>query len=201
MKKMIIIKIKIDLKFKIYFICRMVFTKEEKKEYYLKNKEKKSISDKKYRDANKEKIKQYKKEYEEANKEKIKQRRKEYYETNKDIILEKRKEYAKNYNKTDNRIKSSRIFSWKDKGVIHDDFNSLYDIYKNTNICNICNIKLIEGRYGANRKCLDHNHKTGEFRQILCNTCNSSTQRNIDQPKLTGAEIAWRYRLRWFILS
>ena len=171
----------------------MVLTEEQKKA--------KAISDKKYRDANKQKIKESKKEYQERNKKKIKQQRSEYYKNNKEYILNKVKEYSKEYNKTDNRIKSSRIFSWKDNGVIHDDFNSLYDIYKNTNICNICNIKLIEGRYGANRKCLDHNHKTGEFRQILCNTCNSSTQKNIDQPKLTKAEIAWKCRLKKFILS
>jgi len=164
----------------------MVLTEEQRKDYQ-----------KKYQKANKEKIKQQRKEYREANKEKIKESKKKHRETNKEQIKQRKKKYYQ----TEEGKKKHKISSWKRAGVICDDFNSLYDIYKNTNICNICNIKLIEGRCGANHRCLDHNHKTGEFRQILCSTCNTSTQRNIDQPKLTKAEIAWKYRLKKFILS
>ena len=45
-------------------------------------------------------------------------------------------------------------------------------MYINTTNCEECNIELIEGRYGNNKKCLDHCHKTGEFRNVLCQTCN-----------------------------
>ena len=116
---------------------------------------------KEYRKANKEKQKEYR--------EKAKEYQKDYRENNK----EKAKEYNKEYRKTEVGIKSQRISKWKQRDVISDDYDKLYEMYMNTNNCEECNIELIEGRYGNNRKCLDHCHKTGEFRNVLCNGCNN----------------------------
>tara|TARA_R110000751_G_C13688347_1_gene472023 strand:+ start:136 stop:510 length:375 start_codon:yes stop_codon:yes gene_type:complete len=116
----------------------------------------------------KEYMKQYNKQYKLANKEKTKEYNKQYELNNK----EQKKEYNKVYCQTENGKKFNRINNWKQLGVISDDFNELYNKYINTNNCEECNVELIHGMYGSNKKCLDHNHTTGKFRNILCNGCN-----------------------------
>ena len=83
-----------------------------------------------------------------------------------------RKEYHKEYRQTEAGIKSYRISNWKTIGVKHDDYSSLYNYYLNCEKCENCSIEFIEGNYGANKKCLDHDHETGLFRNVLCNRCN-----------------------------
>ena len=113
--------------------------------------------------------KEYQKQYREKNKEKQKEYDKEYREKNKEKIKEKKKEY----DQTEQGKKSSRIRNWKQIGVKSDDFNSLYDLYISVWNCEECNVELVEGRCGSNCKCLDHDHITGEFRNVLCNSCNT----------------------------
>ena len=123
---------------------------QKSKEYYINNKEK---------------IKERKKLYYENNKQKVIEHSAKYYEDNK----EKQKEQKKNYNNTTQGKKVYAISRWKRRGVICDDYFSLYDKYINTNNCDECNIEFDNGRF---RRCLDHNHETGLFRNVLCNTCN-----------------------------
>ena len=105
---------------------------------------------------------------------KNKQKTKEYYLKNREKILE--------WNKTDGK-KSIKISSWKKRGVISDNYSSLYDYYLNCNNCELCNVELIEGNYGNNKKTLDHDHETGLFRYVLCNTCNSHRTANRHTPR------------------
>jgi hypothetical protein len=138
--------------------------KNHKREYYEKNKDKILEERKEYRINNKEKIK----EYCEANKEEKKEYDKEYRLNNKDKIKEERKEYRQ----TEAGKKSSRISTWKKIGVESEDYDALYEYYLNCKYCENCEVELVEGSIGANKKCLDHDHKTGLFRNVLCNTCN-----------------------------
>jgi len=135
---------------------------------------------KKYREANKETIKEYNKEY-----------MKKYY-----------KEYGKNYKQTEEGKKTQRILNWKYYKVICDDFDKLYEYYLNCKFCEECNVELVEGNRGKYSKCLDHDHKTGLFRNVLCNTCNIKRGFNDNNiVRLTNSERMWKYRLRAFILS
>tara|TARA_R110000803_G_C11718477_1_gene287889 strand:- start:4 stop:384 length:381 start_codon:yes stop_codon:yes gene_type:complete len=111
-----------------------------------------------------EQRKQKKKEWREANREKEKERLKKYRDENK----EKEKERLKKYRSTENGIKSYRISKWKYRGMIHDDFDSVYEIYFHTWNCEYCGCEF----KNTKDRCLDHNHETGEVRAILCNRCN-----------------------------
>jgi hypothetical protein len=122
-----------------------------------------------YRERNKddleykEKMKKYKQKYRQSEngQQKTKEYREQWYSENKEAHSQYRKEgIGKKYN---------TICRWKTYGVIHDDFDALYELYINTNECNICNKVFTDSYY----RCLDHDHNTGLFRHILCRTCNN----------------------------
>ena len=121
---------------------------------------------KKYREKNREKRKEYDKKYREKNKEKIKENR----EKNKETI----KEYQIQYRQTEAGKKTRRISHWKQCGLIHDNIDELYEYYLNTTHCEKCNIELTYDKQNTSTtKCMDHSHRTGEFRNILCHSCNN----------------------------
>ena len=127
--------------------------------------------------TDKDKKNEYNKTYRQnpENKEKIKETQKEYCENNKEKI----KEDKKKYNQTESGKKSYRINNWKQMKIICADWNALYERYLNTDKCERCDVELIEGTGRTNHKHLDHNHETGEVRNILCGYCNSSILANV----------------------
>jgi len=127
-----------------------------------------------YKDKEKRKeyMKEYMKNYYQENREFKLEYQKEYQQQNKDKLVEYKREHCKNHRKTPQGRKSKRISTWRLYGLICDDIDNLYEHFLNTNECDNCGIELIEGNRGSNHKCMDHNHKTGEFRNILCHSCN-----------------------------
>ena len=108
--------------------------------------ERHNASDKIYRAKNKEKIKKCR----EAN-----------------------KEYMKEYRQTPNCKKSNTIYKWKLRGLICEDYDSLYCHYLNAENCDSCNVTYGEFGDGSQTfKCMDHNHQDGKFRNFLCCRCN-----------------------------
>ena len=142
--------------------------KQIKKEYgkkrYNENKEKIKEYNNKYREKNKEKIKECEKKYREENKEKIREYKKKYREKNQD----NERERCKKYRSTAIGIKKHRICNWKRYGIICEDWESLYEIYIYTWNCEYCETPF----KNTKDRNLDHNHKTGEIRGILCRVCN-----------------------------
>tara|TARA_R110002110_G_C13039899_1_gene679734 strand:- start:116 stop:523 length:408 start_codon:yes stop_codon:yes gene_type:complete len=126
--------------------------KQQMIENAKKNKEKKQVYDKEYRDKNKEKLKQQIKDWDEKPENKAKR---------------------KENNQTPKRRKYDAIRRWKGRGVICDDWDTLYERYLNTELCELCNCELTTGKRNKTTKCLDHCHETGEFRNILCLVCNT----------------------------
>ena len=114
----------------------------------------------------KEYDKEKRKQYYENNKETTK----EYYQKNKEWIKEDHKEY----NKTERAIKLRTIYFWKRKGVVHHDFDELYEYYLNTKNCELCECELTRGRYCTKTtRCLRHDKTTGLFSIVVCGSCSA----------------------------
>ena len=92
-----------------------------------------------------------------------KQRRKDYYRNNK----EKLKEYNRERYKKHSEIGVNSRFKREYK-ISLEDYNNL--LFKQKNSCGIC---LIDKNNYKQRFSVDHNHKTGNVRGLLCIKCNS----------------------------
>jgi hypothetical protein len=64
--------------------------------------------------------------------------------------------------------RSQTLWNWKKSGLIHDDYKALYEVYINTTHCNHCKK---EFKNSKDRQ-MDHDHKTGLFRKVVCRACN-----------------------------
>ena len=139
------IKFDFNVDFYFYFLNKMVLSEIEKKE-------RRRESNRKYTLANKERLLEKSKQYRIANKEKI---------------IEKRKRYRK----TPQSKKSTTISCWKYNGLILPLpwYSILYDYYINTHRCEVCNNEFKSKR----DRHMDHCHETGQFRWILCCSCNT----------------------------
>ncbi len=82
----------------------------------------------------------------------------------------KNKEKFKQYNQSEKTKKCMRISKWRSRGVISDDYDKLYDYYLSVKFCERCKIELDKDY--KTQKCLDHDHASGSFRNILCRACN-----------------------------
>lgn len=96
------------------------------------------------------------------NPEQFKKKDKELYQKSKD----RRVSYARNYRKK--YPERTRATNWKSKyGITSEEFYSKL-LWQN-NKCAICNRDMSD--YGK-IFCVDHNHKTGGIRGLLCDPCN-----------------------------
>ena len=138
--------------------------KEQRRIYNKKYREEHKEESKIYRDSHKEERKELNKAYRETHKEE----RKQYVKNNREYINEQVRKYKSTYE----ALKKNRIRNWKFKNVVCDDWDSLYDIYTNTDKCNNCGVIFVDGDLGLDKKCLDHCHISGEFREIVCSRCN-----------------------------
>lgn len=86
---------------------------------------------------------------------------------------EQMKLYHKEWRQTPKGIKLNMINNWKQKGIIDDDLDAVYDYYIKETNCWICDNKF---KNSKDRQ-LDHDHKTGEIRYICCRDCNSNLLR------------------------
>ena len=84
------------------------------------------------------------------------------------------REYRMKRKDTEKRKKQLIIGRWKHYGIVETDYytyDELYELYMLITECENCGIELTEN-VGHEKKCLDHCHKTGIFRNVLCHSCN-----------------------------
>tara|TARA_R110000823_G_scaffold23960_3_gene71083 strand:+ start:41 stop:475 length:435 start_codon:yes stop_codon:yes gene_type:complete len=135
-----------------------IYSEEEKRE-------RQRISERKWYEKNKKKKAEQHKKWYEKNKEK----KREYNRTHKKERAEQKKEYRQ----TPAGKKTQTLSCWKKRGLICDNFDMLYENYLSETHCDLCRIKFGEKGDGSGTfRCMDHDHKTGLFRNFLCLRCN-----------------------------
>ena len=92
---------------------------------------------------------------------------KRYYQENKEEMLAKRREY--------NHIHKKRLMNniyLKTYGLTLEQYDQMFENQQGR--CIICNEKeTVTGRWETiKRLAVDHNHKTGKVRGLLCGSCN-----------------------------
>jgi len=174
--------------------------KEYNEQYYLKNKKKCNEQQKQYRAENSEKEKARKKKWYKENSEKVLERHKQLRlknpghkkEYNKQYYLknsEEQKEYQRQWRlKNPEYIKqyclknSEKRRRWK----LKNNYNMTLEQYQEKlteqfSGCPICNITIMET---GKTLIVDHNHKTGKTRGLICRNCNSAIGLLKDDPKI-----------------
>ena len=106
------------------------------------------------------------------------------------------------------RFKSRKRFEWKRYGMkfTEEDFDYIFNQYINASHCDLCNEKF-DNRHERH---LDHNHETGEVRNIVCRSCNgrrvdnklyksnTSGHKNINKKKdkKCAKNYLWTFKIR-----
>ena len=63
------------------------------------------------------------------------------------------------------------ITKWISRGLISDDYREVYDRWEGAFECEVCSHD-----FSYYKKCMDHCHVTGKFRNILCQACNNNNR-------------------------
>ncbi len=148
-----------------------------RKNYYLANRERLLQLGREWKKANKERIKRNNAAYNARNKERLNEQKRKYYKEN----LEEKRAYHRKY-RENNREKFAaanlkhrrlhperlRLSRMKKKyGLQAGEFQSMYETQNGK--CRICKEEVELWNRSTH---VDHDHKTGKIRGILCENCN-----------------------------
>lgn len=138
---------------------------------YQKNKDKIKIVHKLYRDLNKERMKPYFSEYQKKNRDSINKRRRERRLSDSEY-RKKRIEQSRLWRKNN----PEKMAFMKKKSILKHQYGLTVEEYqkmidKNNSACYICD-EVKTGTNCRNGLCVDHDHKTGKNRGLLCHSCN-----------------------------
>tara|TARA_R110002167_G_scaffold88809_2_gene239451 strand:+ start:4719 stop:5192 length:474 start_codon:yes stop_codon:yes gene_type:complete len=115
---------------------------------------------------------------------------------------EKLSKYNKEYSTTEIGKMNKKIGNWKSLGLICKDKEEYIIIYKRWLDSKKCEEPKCNKEYTeTNWKCMDHNHDTGLFRNIICHSCNCKrrTKKNLSGvPNIIWNEKkkGWTYQIK-----
>lgn len=134
------------------------------KEYARAHKEQTNASKAKWREKNRQHTRDYAKQYYSKNREQYAAK----YEENKEEKTIKSREY----HKSANGRKKHQISYWKRRGLIHSDYEKLYDEYLNKEICDKCDEPFGERGDGTGSyRCIAQKYGTQEVDCVCCYRC------------------------------
>ena len=107
------------------------------------------------------------------------------------------KEQRREYNQTPNGKKTQAIGNWKYIGLVTSSKEEMEEIYARYLASERCEKKGCEYTKN-NKKHMDHDHKTGAFRNILCHACNSNDRvdNTSGTPNVSKYKYGWRYKIQ-----
>lgn len=91
--------------------------------------------------------------------------------------------------------KKMRTYNWIRKGLVVEDNDELDLIYKRwneTNVCDHCKTDFVT----LFHKCMDHDHRDGKFRNILCRSCNVSYDKSIYKNNKIGYKNIYNNKIK-----
>lgn len=104
-------------------------------------------------------------------KERIKEYKKQYFQKNKEKISARNRERQKEQRKLDYKKYGKDRYSLKSRyGITINEYEEM--IKKQNNKCFICG-KELNIHINSDYPCVDHSHRTGKIRKILCKNCNT----------------------------
>jgi len=177
-----------------HFLGEINLDTEEKRrkarDYYQQNKEK-------LRARREEKISCMTKEELALFKEKEKEKNRNNYQKNKSRILETKKrnreKFREEYNFKRREQRKSALekptLYLKKYGITKEDFDKMLEIQQG--VCAICS-----NQERGKRLSVDHCHKTGKVRGLLCSSCNTSLGRFNDDTKIMLKAISYIEKYR-----
>ena len=118
--------------------------------------------------------KTYFRDYYITNKQKIDKYNKQWSKANRDKINKRQRERRKN-----NHIKSKEYRLKYRFGITLEDYNQLFN--NQQGCCAICGVHQSELQRALD---IDHSHKTGEIRGLLCGACNLLLGNGKDNPEI-----------------
>lgn len=173
---------------------------EQQREYRKRTAEIRSAKQKAYREANKERIAAYLKEWRQANLEKCKERDRAKYwadpdrsntrckawreanaeriKANRAARSEERKETQQRWREVNREKRTAAEYvshARRRYGLSKEELRKLREDHRD--VCAICG-----GSGGKKGLCIDHDHRTGEIRGLLCGNCNIAIGLMRDSP-------------------
>jgi len=88
----------------------------------------------------------------------------------------------------DSKHQAYTICNWKRQGLIcreGETYKEIYSFVMSIDNCNLCNVKFNKENH-SQKRCMDHDHSTGFFRQVLCHKCNSGFDLKLRECNKTG---------------
>lgn len=169
---------------RIRFRCK-ICAHENSKKRYKENREEAILRAAKWKRENKERVRELNRIDREKNPEKYKKWREDYEKRNRDHLRSQGKEFRERHK---DRLQKKAVC--KLHNIEISDYEEM--VKDQENKCKICGMeetRIWKGK--PMRLCIDHDHKTGKIRGLLCHSCNTGLGKFCDNTDLLERAIMY----------